>query len=115
MPVHISALPVEVNLALYAGDSFGPLLLTVTDPAGAPADLTGYTAAAEIRTARDGDGAALAVFTASIADNVVTLYLGADQAAKLAGGRAFWDCQITGPLTLTLASGQVDITGDVTV
>jgi len=103
MPVNISALPLEVNLAL-----------TVLDPAGDPADLTGYTPTAEIRPHRDHDGPALAAFAASITANQVTLYLGADQAAKLADGRAVWDCQILGPLTLTLASGRVDVTGDVT-
>jgi hypothetical protein len=114
MPTNVSALPLEVSLALYAGDTFGPLVLSVLDSAGAPADLTDYAAAAEIRPTRDHDGPPSATFTATIEANAVTLWLPPSEAAKLAGGRAVWDCQIAGPLTLTLASGRVDITGDVT-
>src|SRR3954470_1598423 len=49
-PVHISALPLRVDVDIYKGDDFY-LDLTVTTPDGSDADLSGATPSAQIRSA----------------------------------------------------------------
>ena len=107
----ISALPATVDLALYAGDDFR-FDVTVLDAAGLPADLTGQTATAQIRPARDSD-VTLADFDTTIEGNVIHLHLDHDQSIKLTP-RAVWDVQIAGSDITTLASGNVTTTGEVT-
>lgn len=108
----IDARPATTDLYLYAGDDL-ELTLTVTDSTGAPQDLTGYTAAAQIRGTADAPLAA--DFTATILANVVTLTMdGAGTAALPVKG--VWDVEITsatGAVT-TLAGGRVAVTADVT-
>src|SRR5215472_5296178 len=58
---NITALPVQVNLSLYAGDDFA-MVVNVKNPDSTNMDLTGYTATAQIK-ARTSDTTALATFT----------------------------------------------------
>lgn len=109
----VGAIPAAVDLAVYQGDDFGPLTLTVTNPDGSAANLTGATFKAQIRSA-PGAATVLASFTISVATNVITLTMAATDTLTLPAGAA-WDCQMTtsaGKIQ-TLAAGQVKTTADV--
>lgn len=110
----IDARPATTDLYLYAGDDL-QLTLTVTDSAGAAMDLTGYTAAAQIRATADAPLAA--DFTTTIDTNTNTITLDMDGATTSALPlKGVWDVEITsaaGAVT-TLAGGRVAVTADVT-
>ena len=109
----LAALPTPVDLRLYAGNDF-TCTLTVTDPAGAPFDLTGYTVLAQVR---DASGTLLATFSSSISTNVVTLSLTKAQTAAVTVP-ALWDATVTDPVAhraSTLAAGDVTVTPAVSV
>jgi hypothetical protein len=114
-PVLVSMLPVTVNLKLYQGDDFY-LDLTVTNPDGTPADLTGYTAQAQIRTAVGAPDPPEASFTASVdtSASIIHLHLPHTEAEKLTAGVNYWDCQISSTEWFTLAAGKVTVTGEIT-
>lgn len=110
----VGCLPEPVDLVLYQGDD-AHIDVAVTDPtSGAPVDLTGYTALAQIRQRPDSTGV-LAEFVAAIAGNVIALDLPHDQAARLTSNGC-WDVQITSPTgaVATLAAGGVLVTREVT-
>jgi hypothetical protein len=108
----VTGIPAAINLLVYAGDDLY-LDLSVTN-VGAPADLTGYSAKAQIR-ATPADTAILATLTATIAGSTVHLHLVHTDAATLSGS-AVWDCQLTDPIgnISTIAAGTVTVTPDVT-
>jgi hypothetical protein len=107
-------LPTPVPLELWRGDDF-PLDLTVTNYDGSAANLTGATAAAQVRISAT-DTVAAAVFTATISGNVVHLKLPHAESVKLLAGTATWDCQLTQATgdVVTLAAGNVLVKGQVT-
>jgi hypothetical protein len=109
-PQHIDALPVTVNLSLYAGDDFW-LDLAVTNPDGTEADLTDMAARAQIR-ARAGAPEVMATFDVELAGNVISLHLTSTASADLSGN-AVWDCQLTDGTVATLAAGRVKFTPQV--
>lgn len=111
--VTVTALPVSVSLSLYAGDDFW-LDLTVTNPDGGAADLSGMVATSQIRSAAGAADPPMCVFDATISGNVVQLHLPAVESAKLVGP-AVWDCEIVGAATTTIAAGKVAVTAQVTV
>jgi hypothetical protein len=112
VPIAVKARPDQVNLCLYAGDDFY-LDLTVVNPDGTAPDLSGLVAMAEVRENTDAGEPVLATFTASIAANVVSLWMkGADTAVLPAA--AVWDCQLTGTGTWTVAAGTVLTSSQVT-
>ena len=109
---NIVSLPQAVNLTLYAGDDFY-LDLTVTEPGGAAADLTGCTASSQIR-ATPGATTVLATMTGTIVGNVITLHLDSTDAVSLANG--VWDAQLVrenGDI-VTLVAGTVTVSPEVT-
>jgi hypothetical protein len=105
--------PAQVDLIVYAGDDYA-VEVGVFDPGGAAADLTGYTAAAQVRPSPPAD-LVLVEFAATITGNVVTLILTHDQTA-LFERDASWDVQITsaGAIVTTLAYGAVRVIREVT-
>jgi nitrogen fixation protein FixH len=112
MPTSIDTRPAATDLYLYAGDT-ATLSIDVTDDAGAPLDLTTYTAEAQIRATADASTAV--DFTTAVASSTITLTLDAATAAALPP-RGVWDVQITaatGEVT-TLAGGKVTVTPEVT-
>jgi hypothetical protein len=109
----ITAVPVVVNLVLYQGDDFF-VDLTVTNPDGSAADLTGVIAQAQIRAA-PGAPDILASFTTSITTNVIHLHLPHTEAEKLSLNNCAWDCQIVGLNVTTLTAGYVAVMPEVTV
>lgn len=109
----IDARPVSVNLTLYAGDDVN-LSIAVTDAAGTAADLTGFTAKAQIRATADAPTAKDFVATADPAGTVTLILPSAETTDMPAKG--VWDCQITsgtGAVT-TLCGGTVTTTPEVT-
>ncbi len=46
--------PANLDLTIYKGITFGPILITCNDSEGAPVDLTGYTAFATARPLAPG-------------------------------------------------------------
>lgn len=104
------------NLNIYAGDDYAADI-TVLNPDGTDADLTGYTAQSQIRTSlSDTSPDGVAQFATSIAANVVTITLDHDVSKTLTRSVYFWDLQVideTGWIT-TLVAGQIFVTKEVT-
>src|SRR5215471_4450025 len=93
----VEVLPAAVNLKFYAGDDFY-LDVTVNNPDGTAADLTGRTVTAQIRAAAGA---------ATVTGNIIHLHLANADSAKLDGGYR-WDCQSAnadGSDKTTLAAG----------
>lgn len=108
----IDALPMPVDLLLYRGDDFF-LDIDCSGPEGEPADLDGYSAAAQVRRQPD-DADVMAEFECWVEDSTVGLHLPHLEAQKLVPGASAWDCQLSGPVVLTLVYGRVVTTPDVT-
>ena len=112
-PETITQLPAVVNLVIYQGDDFY-LDLTVTDAGGGPADLTGFTATAQVRSTPGSTvDPPMATFTCTIAGDVIHVHLPNSEAAKL-NNPAAWDCQIEATDVITLVYGKVTVTLQVT-
>lgn len=109
----VGSLPAQVDLLVYQGDDL-LLSVTVDNPGEIPADLTGYTARAQIRPSAPS-AVVLAEFTTAIAANVISLTLTAEVTSTLTRNAA-WDLQITSPggVVTTLAYGVVKVTKEVT-
>lgn len=78
----------SANLSIHQGDTYTSVL-TITDAAGAPIDLTGATLTFHLR-ARGGDADALdpapTLALTTPADGIATLTLAAAETATLVGG-----------------------------
>lgn len=108
----IDSRPTPVDLYLYAGDDVD-LNVAVTDTAGTPVDLTGFTASAQIRATADANTSV--DFEATLLANAVALHLDGTETTGLPA-KAVWDVQITsatGAVT-TLAAGKVNVYPEVT-
>ena len=105
----------NISLNIYQGDDYVGLV-RVTNVDGTPADLTGYTAQAQIRRAvADTDPVVVAEIATLIAGNIVNLSV-AHAVTVALSGRYVWDLQlISGAGTITtIAAGKVPITQEVT-
>ncbi len=110
----IHALPATVDLFVYRGDDL-ILPVTVNNPDGTPADLTGMFVDADIRVTPD-DTTVAGSFDWGITGNVITLDLHATTSAQLPPS-AVWDLQLTagpGGVITTIAAGRITVTPDVT-
>lgn len=102
------------NLQVFQGDDFAAIVL-VTNADGTPANITGYTALAQIRRAvADVDPVVVATFTATVASPNVNLSLSNAQTRPLTG-RYVWDLQLTSPagVITTVVAGRVVVTAEV--
>lgn len=103
------------DLDLYQGDDFGATV-TVRNEDGTPADISTYTAQAQIRRAvADADPLVIAEITATVESPDIHLALSHDITATLSG-RYVWDLQIVsaaGAVT-TIMAGKVITTAEVT-
>jgi hypothetical protein len=107
-------LPEAVDLVVYAGDDFR--VDVVVTAGGQPADLTGYTADAQVRDSLEQTATVLAEFETTIAADTVTLYLHHDDTAVLPA-TCYWDVQLTATASeevTTLARGKVKVSAEVT-
>ena len=103
------------NIFIDQGTDFS-ITVDVTQADGAPLNLTGYSAAAQIRKTY-GSSNVSAVFTTSIsaAAGQVTLSLTDTQTSVLTAGRYVYDLNITsGSTTTRVVEGQAIITPGVT-
>ena len=103
------------NIFIDQGTDFS-ITVDVTQADGAPLNLTGYSAAAQIRKTY-GSSNVSAVFTTSIsaAAGQVTLSLTDPQTSGLTAGRYVYDLNITsGSTTTRVVEGQAIITPGVT-
>jgi hypothetical protein len=122
-PITVTQVPQTVNLVLYRGDSVN-LSIQVNDGAGAPFNLTGWVARAQIRARADDPDPALAEWQISMASptsGVLSLYLAPQDSADLGVLAAVWDLQLSQglsqsstPTVVTIAAGTVNFTADVT-
>lgn len=108
-------MPNRANLAIYQGDDYGAVA-SITDETGAPADLTGCTAQAQIRVGPADTNAAIAVeMNTSITGSTVNISIPAALTTQMVGIYA-WDCQITrsdGSVS-TILAGNAIVTQEVT-
>lgn len=107
----------RADLNIYQGDDFGATVSVLQD--GAPADLTGYTARAQIRQdVADRRGEVIAEITAAVSTSYILLSLTHEQttALRVRSGRYVWDLEITSPdaQITTILAGGVTITSEVT-
>lgn len=108
----MAANPVDLNL--YQGDDFAAMV-TVRTSDGSPADITGYTALAQMRReVADSDAVVAATFTSTVSSPYVILSLAHTVTEDLTG-RYVWDLQVTsgtGAIT-TILAGRVSVTAEV--
>lgn len=111
-------MPGTANLSIYQGDDYAADVTVFEADNTTPADLTGYTAQAQIRT-QAGDSCAnpAATFAVTIVlPNTITIQLSHDQTKALTRSGYVWDLQAInadGWIT-TLLAGSVQVTREVT-
>ena len=103
------------NLTLYQGDDYS-VYVVVTNADGTPADITGYTAKAQIRRDVADEARRVEVeIAASVASPNVNLSIPHAQTQALTGSYV-WDLQLTSPggQIMTILAGAVIVTREVT-
>jgi hypothetical protein len=104
------------NLSIYEGDDF-MALVTVLNTDSTPADLTGYTVQAQVRTGpADSNPTVSAEFQCTFSGNVITVVLPHTATIALTAATYVWDLQLTDTSgwVSTLLAGAVRVTKDVT-
>lgn len=103
---------VKANITIDQGADYSTTL-DVTDDAGEPTDLTGYTGAAQMR--KHYSSANSYAFAVAIANGSVTLSMNSATTANITAGRYVYDCEITnGGVVSRLVEGIVTISPQVT-
>ena len=104
------------DLDIYQGDDPAWEVFVDTGDGVTPADITGYTALAQIRrSVADQDPVVVVTMTAAVVSPNVSLSLSHDQ-TELLCGRYVWDLQLTSPagIITTILRGNVSVTAEVT-
>lgn len=107
-------MPSRAELLLYQGDSYAAGVI-VRNSDGTPADITGYTALAQIRRASaDTDPVIAAEFTTAVTSPLINISLTPAQTVALAG-QYQWDLQIVSPadVVTTILAGRVRVTAEI--
>lgn len=105
----------NADLTVYQGSDYAASV-TIVLGGSVPADLSGYTAQAQIRRAvADADPLVVAELATYINSPQVLLSLTHDQTQPL-NGRYVWDLRLIGPLdeVITVMKGKVSVTPEVT-
>lgn len=105
----------QANLDIYQGDDYAASV-TVRNADNTAADITGYTASAQIRRAvADVDAVIVATITCTVQSPLVLLALTHTQTEALTG-RYVWDLQLTsaGGAVTTVLEGNVIVDAEVT-
>lgn len=105
------------NLEIYQGDDFA-VAVQVLGADGLPADLTGYTALAQIRfdvADKDFEVACEIATVVDIENSQVNLSIHHDVTTLLTEGRYVWDMQLTSPtdVVTTVIAGSVSVVLEV--
>jgi len=113
-PVHISALPLEVDLDLYAGDDFG-LEVAVSNPDGSPMDVSSAAPMSMIRNT-PADPTVLATLVVTVDPDVTgLLHLSIPSVySTTLPPSCVYDMQLTIPTILTLIAGTITMHPQVT-
>ena len=114
MPVNLPV-PGQADLYIYQGDDF-TAVVTVLNEDGSEADITGYTAKAQIRGDVADKADVMAELTTFVQSPYVTLSLMHTETANLCGGRSVWDLELTSPedTVVTVLAGRAFVTAEVT-
>ena len=105
----------RADLYIYQGDDY-TALVTVMSDASTPADITGYTAQAQIREDVADNVAEVAVdIVTDVFSPYISLKIPSSVTVNLCGAYV-WDLQVTDPggLITTLLSGAALVTAEVT-
>jgi hypothetical protein len=106
------------DLAIYQGNDWAGWVTVLNCADGTPADLTGYTAYAQIRTgpADFMTPVAAEMLATVVVPNNISLYLSSAQTLLLQSLFYCWDLQLITPsdMIVTLMGGNVNVTAGVT-
>lgn len=106
-----------IDLEIYQGDDFSSVI-TVYNPNGTTADITGYSAISQIRSDyAENTDTIVATMSAVVASPNVNLGLNKVTTTGIPGGKYLWDLQITsgdGTRT-TIAYGKVLVRAQVSL
>lgn len=104
----------KTTLSIYQGDDYAAVVTVYQSDGITPADLTGYTAQAQVKNCFS-DPAPIP-FQTSISGNLITLTLSHDQTQELTGPSYVWDMQVidSNDWITTLLAGNVTVTREVT-
>lgn len=108
--------PGALDLKVYRGDDFR-IRLAFFDADDSPLDISGWTLAAQMRSAYQGPlVATFTIDTATLPDNELNLNLSAADTSQLGEGVYPWDLQrfAGGQLVRTMLSGVAVVSPDVT-
>lgn len=109
--------PTNADLLIYMGDDF-TMKIVISSADGKPADLTGMTAAAQIRGKASDESPVYAEFVTAVdpATGTVTLTLDHDATRALPVQTLVWDAQLTSAtgIIATVVRGYVQVLADVT-
>ena len=106
----------RADLTIYQGDDMAWIVTVTLEDGTTPADITGYTALAQIRhSVADSDPVVVTSFACIVASPEVSMSLTHDQTGLLCG-RYVWDLQLTSPadIVTTILGGNVKVTAEVT-
>ena len=109
-------MPGRADLYIYQGDDYVALVTVMTSDGSAPADITGYTAQAQIRDDIADNAADIEVsFITELFSPYVRLEIPAMVTEGMCGDYV-WDMQLTSPdgIVSTLLAGSVSVTAEVT-
>ena len=112
------AAPLTANLTFVRGDTWQFQVVITSDEAGVtPVNITGYTFAAQCRTAPDISaisGTATCTVTNGAAGELLVSW-SATTTAAISPGLYYWDLQQTaGASVTTIMAGQITVLADVT-
>lgn len=104
------------ELTVYQGDDYAGVVTVYVGGTGTPADITGYTAKAQIRRAvADAEPEVAVEITTVVSSPQINLSIPHEQTALL-NGRYVWDLQLTSPSggVTTIIRGKAIVTAEVT-
>ena len=105
----------RVNIIIDQGTDFSTAI-NLTDSSGVNLNLTGYSAASQIRKTHSSSNSTAFTCTLAVANSTLTLALNNSVTAAMSAGRFVWDAELTdsaGTVSRIL-EGMVTVTPEVT-
>jgi len=105
----------RVNIIIDQGTDFSTAI-NLTDSSGVDLNLTGYSAASQIRKTHSSSNSTAFTCTLTTANSTLTLVLNNSVTAAMSAGRYVWDAELTdGSGTISrILEGMVTVTPEVT-